>query len=300
MGAEGWRGGAHEGARSRRLRANVSRGRVPPAWNPVVRGRPSPAASRPHPFSASRRGHSAALHRRVFGAGEVDAPWSGQRRKGTSVTPPTRHLEAVTGRPAQRKLRLVLGFDRGALVVPEGVRLPHEEVAGHLFLVLSRQTAARGDKGGGVGRRGRRDVCADGAAAGGGGEDEQTELRGGCGPLGAGQAEPWEPGRGMESAEGSLSQLNPEGEQRLPFRGSRRERAATVAWPSAEFADSSSLRRDSSQQRVSPVISPRKELSSSSWNKASSRRQRHSAGPASRGTRCWRACSTRSSRAKSR
>ena len=119
--------------------------------------------------------------------------------------------------------------------------------------------------------------------------------------LGFGQADPWGPeGAGLESAEGSLSQLNPDGEQRLPFRGSRRERAATVAWPSAEFADSSSLRRDSSQQRVSPVISPRKELSSSSWNKASSRRQRHSAGPASRGTRCWRACSSRSSRAKSR
>ena len=88
------------------------------------------------------------------------------------------HSEAVTGRPAPRKFRLVLGLDRGVLVVPDGVRLPHEAVAGRLFLVLGRQTAARGDKGGGVGRRGRGDVCADGAAAGGGGEDEADSAEG--------------------------------------------------------------------------------------------------------------------------
>ena len=43
--------------------------------------------------------------------------------------------------------------------------------------------------------------------------------------LGFGQADPWGPeGAGLESAEGSLSQLEPDGEQRLPQRGGRRER----------------------------------------------------------------------------
>ena len=52
--------------------------------------------------------------------------------------------------------------------------------------------------------------------------------------LGFGQADPWGPeGAGLESAEGSLSQLNPDGEQRLPQRGGRRERwgARPLAWP---------------------------------------------------------------------
>ena len=84
--------------------------------------------------------------------------------------------------------------------------------------------------------------------------------------------------------EGSLSQLKPDGEQRLPSVVVGASDPGPSAWQSAKSGDASSLRRDTrSQQLVSAVSSPRKELSLPSRNKASSRLKRHSTGPSSRG-----------------
>ena len=159
----------------------------------------------------------------VFGSGAAYAPYEAgrQSRQGTFVTSPTRRLKQCQA--------LVLGLDRGVCVFPEVVRLPHKAVAVLLFLVLRRQTAARGDNGSGKGRRGGTYVCADGAPAGGCGEDEAGSAGAVVVPSARDKRARWRPGeRAWVSAEGRLRQLKPDGEQRFLRRGGRRERVATV------------------------------------------------------------------------
>ena len=76
---------------------------------------------------------------------------------------------------------------------------------------------------------GEGNVCVDGSTAGGGLVRARPTRLGWRGPLGSDQVGPWGPGgAGLESAEGRLSQLNQDGEQRLPVRGGQRERSAAV------------------------------------------------------------------------
>ena len=196
-------------------------------------------------------------------------------------------LETETCIAAALQPRLFFLPGRRVLVRPEVVRRPREPRPHRLLLQdgVRRQLTAGGNEG----------AWQRTAVVGQGWPGRWSR------PLGAGQAGLRGARRaGMKSTQGHLRQLDPEGEHLFSGGGGvARDGGRNVSTPSpASF----SCRSASSEHRGSAVslLPVRKGLSSSSRNRVITLLKRGFRRPGIQGTRNWRACSSRWSRARSR